>query len=134
MRTKILTLAAVAGLAACGADETVTQYGGADYLWRLTEIDGVPVGYSASMMFEDDGGIAGDGPCNGFTALQAKPYPWIEVTLDVVEQVYCPDIDKEEAFFAALQAMSLVEVSGPNMLLSNDAGRKMAFTGLRPQL
>lgn len=131
MRFGILTLAVTLGLAACDPTETVTKYGGADYLWQLVEIDGTPVDYKAELMFGPHGSVNGESPCNTFSAIQSKPYPWIEIKIDVVEQIYCPDIDDEAAFFAALQDMSLVEVSGPNMVLSNDkTGRQMVFKGI----
>ena len=131
MKRAILALTVLA-LAACASQETVSQYGGTNYLWKLSEIDGVPVDYAAELSFAADGGVSGEGPCNAFTANQSKPYPWIEIEIDVVEQIYCVDIDREEAFFAALQDMALVEVSGPVMLMSNDAGRQMVFNGLSP--
>ena len=116
-------------LAACGGSETVTQYGGADYTWQLQEIDGSAVDYGASLVLAEGGKVTGQGPCNSFLATQDAPYPWINIQVDVVEQIYCPDIDREEAYLTALQEMSLVEVSGPNMVLSNDAGREMVFSG-----
>ncbi|MBO9472967.1 META domain-containing protein [Shimia sp. R10_1] len=123
-------LAISLGIAACAPSETVTQYGGADYKWQLQQIDGAAVNYAASLTLGDSGKVMGDGPCNSFLATQDAPYPWINIQVDVVEQIYCPDIDREEAFLTALQEMSLVEVSGPNMVMSNDAGREMVFSGL----
>ncbi len=118
------------GVAACAPSETVTQYGGADFAWQLQEIDGEAVSYPARIDLSEAGKVRGEGPCNSFLATQDKPYPWINVQVDVVEQIYCPDIDREETFLTALQEMTLVEVSGPNMVMSNDAGREMVFTGL----
>lgn len=132
MRLTWAALGLIGLIAGCGADETVTQYGGADYLWQLQDIDGEAVDYAASLQFEEDGGVRGDGPCNAFIANQSLPYPWVEITIDVVEQIYCPDIDREEAFFDALTSMSLIEVSGPILLMRNDAGREMVFNGVTP--
>ncbi len=129
MRIACMALAAAFGLAGCASEESVTKYGGGDYLWKLTEIDSVPVDYAAELAFNPDGSVSGEGPCNAFTALQSKPYPWVAIDIDVVEQIYCADINDEEAFLTALEEMTLVEVSGPNMVMSNDAGRSMVFRG-----
>ncbi|WP_247738575.1 META domain-containing protein [Shimia sp. R9_2] len=129
MRRIAWVLAAGLGVAACAPSETVTQYGGADYTWRLQEIDGAAVDYEAILLLEESGRVMGQGPCNSFLATQDAPYPWINIKVDVVEQIYCPDIDREEAYLTALQEMSLVEVSGPTLVLSNDAGREMVFSG-----
>ena len=134
MKAIVLSVVAGLGLAACAPQETVSKYGGADYLWQLSEIDGEAVNYAAEMSFDAHGSVRGEGPCNAFIAKQDKPYPWVEITIDVVEQIYCPDIDREEAFLTALQEMSLIEVSGPNMVMSNDDGRSMVFTGVTPAL
>jgi len=39
----------------------------------------------------------------------------------------CPDLAAENLFFAALAEMTLSEVLGDTLLLSNDKGREMVF-------
>ena len=39
----------------------------------------------------------------------------------------CPELEAESAFFAALEDMSLVEIVGPTLILTNEAGREMVF-------
>lgn len=122
---------AALAVAACAPTETVTQYGGTAYDWKLTEIDGATVTYDAQIAFETNGTVHGEGPCNGFSGKQSKPYPWVEVQIDFVEELYCSGIDKEEAFLTALTEMTLIEVSGPNMVMSNEeTGRQMVFKGI----
>lgn len=62
-------------LSACRRDETVTAYGAADKIWRLTEIDGKAVSYNATLRFPEPGQIAGDAPCNGYSGAMTVPYP-----------------------------------------------------------
>jgi heat shock protein HslJ len=40
----------------------------------------------------------------------------------------CPDLAAESQYLTALGEMTLAEVSGPTLILSNDAGRSMVFT------
>lgn len=131
MRFGFLAIAATLGLTACDPSETVTKYGGMDYTWKLTEVDGTPIDYNALLSFGPHGSVNGEGPCNGYSGGQIKPYPWVDIQIDFVEELYCSGIDDEEAYFAALSEMTLVEVSGPNMVLSNDeTGRQMVFKGI----
>ncbi|WP_299424978.1 META domain-containing protein [uncultured Shimia sp.] len=130
MRFGFFAAATALSIAACATTETVTQYGGTAYDWKLVEIDGTAVTYDAELAFASDGGVHGEGPCNGFSGKQSKPYPWVDIQIDFVEELYCSGIDNEEAYLAALMEMTLIEVSGPNMVMSTDTGRQMVFKGI----
>ncbi|MEM9580800.1 MAG: META domain-containing protein [Pseudomonadota bacterium] len=39
----------------------------------------------------------------------------------------CPDLAQETLYFDALERMSLVEVQGDTLILSNDTGEQMVF-------
>ncbi|MCP4825353.1 MAG: META domain-containing protein [Shimia sp.] len=130
MKLGLLSVIVALGMSACAPTETVTQYGGSAYDWKLAEIDGSAVNYDAQLAFETDGTVHGEGPCNGFSGQQSKPYPWVEIQIDFVEELYCSGIDNEEVFLTALTEMTLIEVSAPNMVMSNDAGRQMVFSGI----
>lgn len=129
--TRRLAVVLALALAACLGDETVTEYGGGGQPWRLTEIDGAAYGASATLSFDGAGRISGEAPCNRYSGRMAAPYPWFEATAVVATRRACPDIAAEAAFFAALEAMSLAEVSGGTLILSTPEGRQMVFT--RPQ-
>ena len=60
--------------------------------------------------------------------MQTAPYPWFDLTRMVSTKRACPALAAEHAYFAALLEMSLVEVSGTIMILSNDHGREMVFS------
>lgn len=120
-------LFAILALAGCRADETVTAYGGADKLWVLESLDGKPFDEPATLSFPESGQIAGQAPCNRFTATQSAPYPWFEAGAIAATRMACPALDAETVFLTALSEMTLVEIQGDTMILSNDAGRQMLF-------
>lgn len=117
----------VAGLAACNGDETISGYADPDAIYRLEELFGDPFPAQATISFPEEGRIAGEGPCNRFSAAQRVPYPWFEAGQVVATRRACPDLAAETAFFAALGAMTLAEISGPVLILSDEAGRQMVF-------
>lgn len=108
-------------------DESVAKYGGAGKVWTLSEIDGAAFGARATLEFGETGAITGQAPCNRYSTKQSAPYPWFKIGATVVTKMACVDLKNESAFFAALSNMSLSEVSGETLVLSNDAGRTMVF-------
>lgn len=127
IRYVLAGIVAVFALAGCRADETVTAYGGADKLWVLESLDGKPYRDRATLEFPEPGQISGRAPCNSFSAAQTAPYPWIEIGPIAATRKACPALAAESAFLTALSEMTLVEVLGDTMILSNDAGRQMIF-------
>lgn len=123
----VIALCLVLPLAACAPDETVTSYGG-DRLWTLTEIDDAPFPSRATIRFGEEGKVSGNAPCNRYFTTQTAPYPWLELAPIGATKMACPDLAAETAYFTALAAMTLVEVNGDVMILSNEAGRKMVFS------
>lgn len=122
LRTALLLLA----LAAC-TDETISGYADPDAVYRLTEIDGAPYKANATISFPKAGTARGEAPCNAWFASQSAPYPWLELGPIAATRRACPDLDAEQAYFEALAAVTLAEVQGPVLILSNDAGREMVF-------
>ncbi|MEL7254460.1 MAG: META domain-containing protein [Pseudomonadota bacterium] len=119
-------LTAMLGLFSCG-DETLSGYGASDVTWVLTEIDSAAFEARAELTFPEEGRIQGQAPCNSFSGAQTVPYPWFKAEEIAVTRMACPDLPAETAFFDALQAMTLAEVGGDTLFLSNDDGRKMVF-------
>ncbi|WP_323765059.1 META domain-containing protein [Marinovum sp.] len=114
-------------LATCDRDETLAAYGAAEASWRLDRLDGAPFTARATLSFPAEGVIAGQGPCNSFSGQQTEPYPWFGTGPLRTTRRACPELAAEQAFLAALRAMSLAEVQGDTLILSNDAGREMIF-------
>lgn len=115
-------------LVACQADETLTGYGAADRTWVLRSIDGATYPASATMMFPAEGSVSGKAPCNSFSAEQTSPYPWFSLSALRATRAACADLDQEQIFFMALNGMTLVEIAGDVLILSNDQGGEMVFT------
>lgn len=109
------------------ADETVSGYADPSATYRLAEIAGTPFAARATITFPEEGRIAGDAPCNGWRATQSVPYPWFEVGPIIATKRACSELDQEAVFLTTLAEMTLVEVQGPVLILSDDTGREMVF-------
>ncbi|NOE28139.1 META domain-containing protein [Ruegeria sp. HKCCD6157] len=127
MTRLILTLPLLA-LFQCDKDETVAAYGAADQTWVLREIDGQPYEASALLRFPEEGGIAGNAPCNSYDGTLNAPYPWFEVQNLNATRAACAGLEAEGFYFAALMAMTQSEVSGNVLILRNEDGHEMVFT------
>ncbi len=123
----LLILIPLLALTGCFQDESVSAYGAAGKTWTLAELDGAAFTQRASLTFPEPGKIAGAAPCNGFSGDMTAPYPWFEIGPLATTRMACPDMDAENRFFAALGDMTLSEVSGDTMILSNDSAREMVF-------
>ena len=122
---RALALTALALLAACGT-ETVSTIADRDATFVLTAIDGAPFPTRATIRFPAQDRIAGEGPCNSYTAAQSAPYPWFEPGPLAATQRACADPDDtraEAAFFRALSLMRQADLNGPVLRLT-DTGRR----------
>lgn len=117
----------VLALAGCRDDETVGAYGAADRVWTLVELDGTAFQQRATLTFPTNDEIAGNAPCNSYSGAMAIPYPWFEAGPLAVTRMACPELEAETRFFSALADMTLSEVAGDFLILSNDEGREMLF-------
>ncbi|MFY0594825.1 MAG: META domain-containing protein [Cognatishimia sp.] len=114
---------------ACVRDETLTAYG-ADGSWKLHQLNGQPFSATATIRFSEDGQIDGDAPCNAYSAVQTAPYPWFELGPILSTKRACAALGVEQTYFAMLTEMTLAEVSGNVLILSNDADQTLLFTKL----
>lgn len=114
-------------VAACQPDETVSGFASTTAIYRLVSLDGATFAARATISFPQPGQVAGNGPCNSFTARQNVPYPWVEISQLAATKKACPDLAAEQVYFDALADMTLIEVSGPHLILSTPEGRAMAF-------
>ncbi len=122
-----LIIVALWVLVNCRGDETVAAYGAAGIIWQLHEIDGQPFEARATLSFPEEGKLSGDAPCNHYFGAQTAPYPWFKAENVGATRRACPDLAAETVYLAALSEMSLAEVAGDTLILSNDAGREMVF-------
>ena len=123
-----LALLALAALAACTGDETLSGYGAADRTWLLQELDGAPVTTRVTLTFPEPGQLGGEAPCNLYSGQQTVPYPWFKAENIVATRRACPALDLETRYFAALTRMTLSEVLGNTLILRDETGAEMVFT------
>ena len=109
------------------ADETISGYADTMATYHLMTIDGAAFEAQATIRFPEEGQITGNGPCNRYSATQSVPYPWFEPGPILATKRACPELAAGGAFFSALAEMTLAEVQGPVLILTNDAGREMVF-------
>ena len=121
-----LPLLLALALPAC-ADETISGYADPSAIYRLTELYGQSVTAHATITFPDQGQARGVAPCNSWSASQTAPYPWFRLGPIAATRRACADLVNEQRFFDALSGMTLAEVQGPVLILSNDDGREMVF-------
>ena len=114
-------------LAGCFRDESVSAY--APGIWRLHHTGTVEIaaGTEITLDLTTRAQISGQGPCNSYSAIQSAPYPWFDPGPIASTRASCPDLVAEQAYLNALADMTLAEVSGPVLILSNDAGDTLEF-------
>lgn len=122
-----LLIAFVLLTSACQADETVTAYLTGPSVFNVVSIDGAPFAANAIIDLSEAGHIAGTAPCNQYSAEQKAVYPWFEAGMIIATRMACPDLDAESLYLTALSEMTLSEVAGDILILSNTDGREMVF-------
>lgn len=126
--TRILSLLiGLTSLSACAADESISKFVDTSAEYALVEMDGMPFVAKATIAFPEEGRVVGQAPCNRYFAQQTVPYPWFGLEGIGATRMACPDLAIETAFFNALEGMTLAEVSGDTLILSNSLGRQMVF-------
>ena len=71
----VLSMLVILGAASCGADETVTAYGGAHTVWRLVEMGKRPVTSDITIEFHDAGKVVGKAPLQSIYVAKLCPLP-----------------------------------------------------------
>ena len=122
-------IAALFLISACESDESLAAYG-AQGEWQLTQINEQTFEAKATISFSANGEVAGSAPCNSYRAQQTAPYPWFALTPIMATKRVCADLAAEQEYLAALRDMTLAEVSGDVLILSNDTGGSLLFTKL----
>ncbi len=127
MTRSVLALVATLLVSACAGDETVAAYGGADREWRLATLNDAPFAANATITFGAGGDVAGQAPCNRYSARNTVPYPWFQLGPILSTKVACPNLAAEDTFFQALTQMTQSEVLGNVLILRDDGGAEMVF-------
>ncbi|MFN4153093.1 MAG: META domain-containing protein [Paracoccaceae bacterium] len=129
MSRLVFALTAALGLAAClpaGAQDVPSQYRAIE--WKLLSIDGQPFPADAKIDLNTPGQISGQGPCNRFSGSYDGILPEFRPGAIAATKMACADLAAESAMFAALEAMTRAEVTGPvTLLLTGPKGGSMEF-------
>ncbi len=124
---RLIPILGILSLTACQNDETVTAYTDGPFVFALQSIDGVTEDGTATIDISVAGKISGQAHCNRYFADQTAPYPWFALGPIGSTRMACANLKAEATFFDALADMSLAEVVGTTLILSNDRGREMVF-------
>ena len=111
----------------CEGDESLSGYAQTDNAFVLVELNDVVFEGRATLVLASGGDVRGEAPCNTWSAIQSAPYPWFELGPIAATRRACADLSMEQAFFAALGDMTISEVSGDILILSNTDGGRMVF-------
>lgn len=124
---RFAVFAALLPIAACEGDESLSGYADRGTIYALIELNGAAFDARATLVLQRDGEIGGQAPCNTWHARQTAPYPWFELGPIAATRMACVDLAAETAFFDALAQMTISEVSGDVLILSNTDGGRMVF-------
>ena len=124
---KFLALLLALSLSACLKDETISGQTDASEVWHLTTLNGTPITEPITLTFPEQGQIAGQAPCNRYTATQTAPLPWFETGPIAATKRACPALALESTYLNTLTTMTLIERSGDTLLLTNDTGETLEF-------
>ena len=124
IRILFIVLLMVSG---CAKDETLAAFAKDAGDFTLISIDSLPFEGRATINISEAGRINGQAPCNRYFAAQTAPYPWFEIGPIGATEMACPSLALEQSFFDTLSKMTLAEVSGGTLILSNTDGLRMIF-------
>ncbi len=109
-------------LAACAAPVPADQRS-----FALIYLDDDPFAPRATIRFVGPDQIAGQAPCNSYSATLTAPLPAFAPDGITATEMGCDVLAAEGIFFAALGEMTTADLSGDTLTLRNDAGRRMVF-------
>jgi heat shock protein HslJ len=119
----LLSLAATLGIAACVYAAPETEVPEGNWLlpgtsWKLVELNGAPFTANAVATLTEDGRITGQAPCNAYTADYEGHWPNLTFEPTSRTRMACPELDAENAFFAALGKVSHAEMLPDALMLT----------------
>lgn len=116
----------------CTAEDTGGGPPAPDALWQLAALDGTAFEQRATLAFSDAGSVRGQAACNSYAAPLTADWPAFGLGPMRVTRMACPDADAEDAFLAALAAMSEARLEDGMLILAGAGGRQMIFAPAQP--
>lgn len=122
---------ALLSIAACDRDESLAGYVETGRSYALIEQDARRATVRATLQFRQ-GRVHVDAPCSQWHAEISAPYPWWEMADVQFPQTWatpaaCELAEEDRNFMQLLERMTLSEVSGNILILSNTDGERMVF-------
>lgn len=99
--------------------------------YQLTRLNGKAFTRTGTIVFDESGIIAGQGPCNNWNGGRWDNYPDIRIEQLAVTRMGCrSDADSvaEGAFHAALKRVDHAEFTDGGLILTGKNGTRMEFT------
>lgn len=123
---RLLPLAALLAMTATTACALDPDPVGTD--WQLLAVDGVVIGYPATLRIEADGTLGGKAPCNRWSSRNGAALPELALGGIRATRMACDRLAEEQAFFNALAEMTSLEMVGDrNLILSGPEGPMLEF-------
>ena len=94
--------------------------------WVLISVDGVAVGYAATLELDEPGRISGQGPCNRYFAKVEGALPAFRPVALGSTRMACAAMAAESAYFALLAAVDTAEIGSEVLHLRGD-GHDLLF-------
>ena len=88
---------------------------------------GKPVSAHVTISFPEQGQITGQAPCNRYFAAQEAPLPWFKTGPIASTKMACPDLEIESLYFQTLSRVTLAEVQGDDLILSDGDGALLVY-------
>ena len=100
--------------------------------WQLVKLMGEDVDASDdsyTLMFTDDGRIAGKGSCNRLTGgYTVTADGKIEMAYPGSTRMMCPDLERENLYFRVVSDAAAYEIDGDTLMLLKDGEAQAVFT------
>jgi len=111
---------------ASGADETALAPDFSKMDWRLSEVDGAPPEWEATLNLGEPGRLSGQAPCNRYSGAVTRDGTGFVPGAIAATRMACLHIKGEAEFFAILGGITTAE-QGPGMLVLTGGGHEMRF-------
>jgi heat shock protein HslJ len=108
-------------------DESLSGYAARDAPYQLFELNGRPAEHPIAVVFPSMWRMEWRTGCGVYRAKISVPYPWFGLVAVTAVPRACAEASADRAFIAALHAMTLSEVHGGTLILSDGAGAEMVF-------
>lgn len=118
-------------VAACGRDESLTNFLPAGSEWQLRQMNRIDVSERFVVRFKKRGKFTIQAPCNRGSGKLTVPYPWFETSDIAITRKACQALETEGRMLTQFRNMSLAEVFSNVLLLTNDQGSSMTFQRIK---